>query len=76
MSAYVASIKEKNEYRAFKLLPSPNRREIATLKVELLEEELLLKKALLQSKKHKILQKLDDLDNTNYTNPNSDQESE
>jgi hypothetical protein len=79
MTAYVASIKEKNEYRAFKLLPSPNRREIATLKAELLKEELLLQKALLQSKKRKILQSFnddDELDNTCYTNTNSDQESE
>jgi hypothetical protein len=58
MSAYVASLQEKNEYRTFKLLPSPNKREIAKMKAELLMEELELKKAIMRSKKRKILQEI------------------
>jgi hypothetical protein len=50
MAAYVSSLQEKNAYCTFKFLPSPNKREIAKMKVKIFMEELEMKKALIQSK--------------------------
>jgi hypothetical protein len=72
MSAYVSSLQEKNDYRTFKYLPSPNKREIAKMKAELLMEELELKKAVLLSKKRKLLEENEGSNDVNHLQNNID----
>jgi hypothetical protein len=56
MAAYVSAVKEQNDYRTIKLLPSPDKRAIAKMKAQVILEQLELEKTIIQNKKRKLLQ--------------------
>jgi hypothetical protein len=71
MTAYVSAVKEQNDYRTIKLLPSPDKRAIAKLKAQVILQELDLQKVILETKKRKLLDEQTSYKNYDDNNINS-----